>query len=166
MRSPNVKVRRAILSDISAMIALDRQTPNAAHWSPLQYEARVAAEKWPMAESLALVAEETPGKEERPATASPAIVGFLIAHRVDKEWELENVVVGGNLRRQGIGSLLAGLLVAHVRNGAGNSIFLEVRESNESARILYRKLGFEEAGRRKGYYTNPPEDGIICRIRL
>jgi [ribosomal protein S18]-alanine N-acetyltransferase len=159
-------VRRATLNDIPAMIALDRQTPNAAHWSQLQYEARVAAERLPMAEPLALVAEETFDPDARTTTSSPAILGFLIAHRADKEWELENIVVAENLRRRGIGSLLARRLIAHVRSEMGRDIFLEVRESNDEARALYRKLDFEETGRRKDYYSNPLEDGIICRIKL
>ncbi len=39
----------------------------------------------------------------------------------------------------------------------GNWIFLEVRESNQSARRLYSTLGFEETGLRKSYYSNPPD---------
>ncbi|MFZ2083022.1 MAG: hypothetical protein WAU92_00915, partial [Candidatus Sulfotelmatobacter sp.] len=34
-----------------------------------------------------------------------------------------------------------------------NAIFLEVRESNQVARSLYRKAGFEETGARKSYYS-------------
>ena len=41
---------------------------------------------------------------------------------------------------------------------------LEVRESNTPAIGLYRKLGFEEVGRRKGYYTNPKEDAILMTV--
>ena len=38
---------------------------------------------------------------------------------------------------------------------------LEVRRSNEPAIKLYRKLGFEEGGVRKGYYRFGDEDAII-----
>ena len=40
---------------------------------------------------------------------------------------------------------------------------LEVRESNDSARALYAKLGFLQAGLRKNYYRNPKEDALILR---
>lgn len=40
---------------------------------------------------------------------------------------------------------------------------LEVRASNEPAVSVYRKLGFEEVGRRKNYYRNPKEDALIMR---
>lgn len=53
----NVQVRRAISADIPAMIELERQASNAAHWTGEQYEARIAAEKL-AGESLTLVAEE------------------------------------------------------------------------------------------------------------
>jgi ribosomal-protein-alanine N-acetyltransferase len=38
---------------------------------------------------------------------------------------------------------------------------LEVRKSNIVAQNLYKKLGFEESGIRKGYYLSNNEDAII-----
>ena len=43
---------------------------------------------------------------------------------------------------------------------------LEVRKSNQGARGLYSKLGFEETGLRKSYYANPVEDAIEYRLSL
>jgi [ribosomal protein S18]-alanine N-acetyltransferase len=161
-----VQVRRAISADIPAMIELERQSSNAAHWTLGLYEARVAGNKPPRAESLALVAEDEPKPADAVASCTPRIIAFLVAHRVDTEWELENIVVAENLRRRGVGLYLAKKFIEHARGENGNSIFLEVRESNQAARALYRKLGFEEAGRRRGYYSNPPEEAIVCRINL
>jgi ribosomal-protein-alanine N-acetyltransferase len=42
-----------------------------------------------------------------------------------------------------------------------NSLTLEVRVSNTPAINLYRKLGFEDYGIRKGYYTDTGEDALI-----
>ena len=42
----------------------------------------------------------------------------------------------------------------------------EVRESNQAARALYVKLGFQENGRRRGYYPQPQEDAILLTLRL
>jgi [ribosomal protein S18]-alanine N-acetyltransferase len=158
-----VQVRRAISADISAMIELERETPTAAHWTCEQYEARIGGHTSSNTESLALVAEDQPAEG---AHTPPLVVGFLVAHRVDTEWELENIAVGENVRQRGIGSLLMNAFLKHVRSGNGLGIFLEVRESNKSARALYRNLGFQEEGRRKGYYPDPPEDAVICRITL
>ena len=38
---------------------------------------------------------------------------------------------------------------------------LEVRRSNEPARMLYERFGFSVAGIRRGYYSKPIEDAIV-----
>ena len=38
---------------------------------------------------------------------------------------------------------------------------LEVRRSNDTARLLYERLGFSVVGVRRGYYTKPVEDAIV-----
>ncbi len=88
---------------------------------------------------------------------APRILGFLVAHRVDAEWELENIVVAEAARRRGVGTrLLEEFSRPCCARNMGSGIFLEVRESNLSARALYRKLGFQETGLRKSYYSQPP----------
>ena len=42
---------------------------------------------------------------------------------------------------------------------------LEVRESNEPAKALYRRFGFEEEGVRPRYYAETGEDAIIMWVR-
>ena len=63
-------------------------------------------------------------------------------------------------RRRGIGELLliACLELALQRNS--RIVSLEVRASNNAARSLYRKYGFQDAGVRKRYYSGV-EDAII-----
>lgn len=45
----------------------------------------------------------------------------------------------------------------------GEPYFLEVRESNRTARRLYKSVGFVELGRRPNYYQNPQEDAILMK---
>jgi ribosomal-protein-alanine N-acetyltransferase len=45
-------------------------------------------------------------------------------------------------------------------------MYLEVRESNTAARRLYASRGFEEMGRRRGYYKRPAEDAIVLRLEM
>ena len=68
-------------------------------------------------------------------------------------------------RRQGVAGELLG---AFLRFGQANLAFLtlEVRASNEAAIALYRKYGFQEAGRRKQYYDAPREDAIIMTLEF
>jgi [ribosomal protein S18]-alanine N-acetyltransferase len=156
-----VGIRRANSSDIPAMIALDRQTVTAAHWSEQQYQRLFAPTDSAVSSAIAFVAEDEP--EEKKICKAQA---FLIAHQVDAEWELQNLVVSPSHRQQGIATGLVEELVEAIRDRKGAVIFLEVRESNQAARSLYKKLGFEETGLRKSYYSNPPENAIICRLRF
>ncbi len=141
------------------MIALQRESLSAAQWSQEQYDALFATTSARRrSERLAWIAYDD--------TEVSGILAFLVAQRVDTEWELENIVVAGSERRRGVATALLAVFVTHARAGQGGEIFLEVRESNLSARALYRKLGFEETGLRKSYYSNPDEDAILCLLRL
>jgi ribosomal-protein-alanine N-acetyltransferase len=141
------------------MMDLDRESPSAAHWSRNQYEALFVTARAQKSGSWAWVVEDE-------GAAPGIILAFLVTRCVDAEWELENIVVAGASRRRGVGARLLREFVAHARAAEGSGIFLEVRESNQSARALYRKAGFEETGLRKSYYSNPPEDAILCRLSL
>lgn len=156
-----MRVRRANRADIPAMMALERQNPSAAHWSSQQYEALfVHTEQSSQHFAWAVDDEAAAGPE------GDKVLGFLVARRIDAQWELENIVVAEVARRHGAGTRLLGDLVSYARLERGSEIFLEVRESNQAARALYCKAGFEEMGLRKSYYSNPTEDAILCRLRL
>ena len=147
---------------------LERQSPSAGHWSRNQYEDLFAAPSGSQqSERLALLAEDDgEAHPEGVSQAASVVLALLIAHRINAEWELENIVVAETARRQGVATRLLGEFVARARAEQGSAVFLEVRESNQSARALYRKAGFTEVGLRKSYYSNPPEDAILCRLSL
>jgi len=100
--------------------------------------------------------------------------GFLVARGVGGDWEIENIVVSAHLRRQGVGTDLLKSFLARVgkreasesssAQSAAKTVHLEVRESNLAARELYTRMGFVPAGRRKGYYSDPPEDAILLKF--
>jgi [ribosomal protein S18]-alanine N-acetyltransferase len=154
-----VRVRRADAADIPAMMELESQSPAAAHWPRQQYEGLfVPKGDQHRAERFAWVAEEESEARE--------VFAFLVARKIDSEWELENIAVARSSRQRGVGTRLLDEFIAHARGEQGSGIFLEVRESNHKARALYRKAGFEEIGLRKSYYSNPAEDAILCHLRL
>lgn len=66
-------------------------------------------------------------------------------------------------RRKGLGRQLLDALLAAAHKTDSESVFLEVRESNAAARKFYNKAGFQQIGRRKSYYTDPPDDAILYR---
>jgi ribosomal-protein-alanine N-acetyltransferase len=156
-------IRAATSADIPAIIALDRACITAAHWTEEQY---LDALDRSGVERLALVAETLPStaSAEANATAAGSFQGLLVARHVAAEWELENIVVAPSARRQGLGQQLLDALLAAARETSSSGVFLEVRESNASARSFYEKAGFAQTGRRKSYYTNPAEDAVLYRL--
>ena len=148
------------------MMVLDHQSQGAAHWSREQYENLFAGGQQPSERFAWIVEDEHGAQPANAAGAELAILGFLVAHRIDPEWELENIVVAETARRSGAGTALLAQLVACARAEGGREMFLEVRESNRSARAFYLKAGFEETGLRKSYYLNPNEDAILYRLKL
>lgn len=88
-------------------------------------------------------------------------VGFCSFWRVLDELHINNLAVLPDLRRTGIGSmLLAFVLKKGVELGARRAT-LEVRRSNEHARLLYQRFGFAVAGVRTAYYSKPVEDALV-----
>lgn len=143
-------IRRGTPADIPDLMAIERQSATAAHWSREQYETAFSAEA-PSRELLVL--EEDGG-----------IQGFVAGRALSKEWEIENIVVSEPVRRRRFGSLLVQEFLALARGRGVEKVFLEVRESNLAARRLYEKLSFCESGRRRFYYREPQEDAIVYHL--
>jgi [ribosomal protein S18]-alanine N-acetyltransferase len=92
-----------------------------------------------------------------------AIAGYIIAFAVDEDAEVLNVAVHPRFRGHGLArQMLDAVLIELGRRGV-RAAFLEVRESNEPARSLYKSRGFSEIGRRKNYYRRPVEDALVLR---
>jgi ribosomal-protein-alanine N-acetyltransferase len=88
-------------------------------------------------------------------------VGFCSFWRVLDELHINNLAVLPDLRRLGIGAtLLAFVLKKGVELGARRAT-LEVRRSNNAARLLYERFGFAVAGVRASYYSKPVEDALV-----
>jgi ribosomal-protein-alanine N-acetyltransferase len=143
-------IRLATPADIPSMMQLVVHSATASHWSRGQYE-RVFRDDVPR--RLVLVIEE-----------ENTVRGFLVGHEVAGEWEIENIAIAGAARRRGMGTRLLGEFLNRARSHGGTRVFLEVRESNRAARLLYEKWAFEESGRRSRYYAEPQEDAIVYRL--
>jgi ribosomal-protein-alanine N-acetyltransferase len=149
-----VAIRTAVLNDVPAILALERQAPGAAHWTPEQYHKLVGS-------GVVLVAE--PADEE---ATRYRLCGFICAQAAAGDWEIENVVVAAEFLRRGIANELVRELIERARSALAASILLEVRESNLPARRLYEKHGFREVGHRRAYYKDPVEDAILHALRF
>ena len=77
------------------------------------------------------------------------------------EAHISTIAVHPQWRGKGLGELvMLSLLEQGIKQGMQRST-LEVRVSNEAAQGLYRKLGFESAGRQRRYYSDNNEDAYI-----
>jgi ribosomal-protein-alanine N-acetyltransferase len=94
------------------------------------------------------------------------IVGFAVASVLAPESELELIAVCPEAQRRGVARRLFEDLAAELSAAGAAEVNLEVRAGNRAALGLYRKLGFVESGRRKGYYQNPVEDALQLRLGL
>ena len=77
-----------------------------------------------------------------------------------------NIAVVPEYRRKGIGRKLMNALIATCRELNVAVVSLEVRASNTAAQELYRSLGFESVGVRKGFYSSPSEDALVMNLEL
>lgn len=94
------------------------------------------------------------------------VVGYIGSQSVPPEADVMNLAVAPEYRRKGIGRSLMQALTEVLHMQGMESLFLEVRASNEAAIALYNEFGFVQVGTRKKYYVNPTEDALILRKEL
>ena len=88
------------------------------------------------------------------------IVAYLNYSKILDEINIGNIGVLKSHRKCGIGTELLKFLISENKNC---NIFLEVRESNLPAIILYKNQGFKQISIRKNYYKNPTENALILK---
>jgi [ribosomal protein S18]-alanine N-acetyltransferase len=144
MTTQLVTIRNAVPEDIPDLLRIEQQSFCDAQWDEkalLTYNCRVA---------------EIGG----------GVAGFLVWRRITgpsslefpEEREILNLAVDPAWRRRGIGRALL-----QEELNANAVYYLEVRESNLAAQLLYGSCGFAEVGRRPDYYHHPTEPAIVMR---
>ncbi|MEO8025685.1 MAG: ribosomal protein S18-alanine N-acetyltransferase [Bryobacteraceae bacterium] len=131
-----MRIRSARQSDLDRIASIQAASPEAAQWKVADYlrETCSVAEFDGVTTGFLVVRETAPG-----------------------ESEVLNMAVDPAFRGRGIGAAL-------LRQILHGDVFLEVRESNNAARRLYLSAGFRDCGRRRGYYSEPPEDAIVMHF--
>jgi ribosomal-protein-alanine acetyltransferase len=146
-----VRIRAMVPADIPLVMAIADSLPDAPHWRHEIYQDMVDSARRPA--RICLVAEDS---ERR-------LVGFGVMVLIPPQAELEAIAVTGECQRQGIARNLFADLLTVLKRLYITEVILEVRESNEAAQAFYRASGFVEAGRRRGYYADPPEDALLMK---
>jgi ribosomal-protein-alanine N-acetyltransferase len=93
--------------------------------------------------------------------AAGRVVGFCSFWRVLDELHINNLAVLPEVRRTGAATVLLTYVLDYGAGLGARRATLEVRRSNEAARLLYERFGFTVAGVRHGYYTKPVEDALV-----
>jgi ribosomal-protein-alanine N-acetyltransferase len=118
---------------------------------------------WSAAEFASLLA--TPG-----TFAVAEADGFILVRAIAGEAEIITLAVAPSARRQGLARRLIEQAVVRALALEAQTLFLEVAEDNVPALALYRGLGFEVVGRRRGYYARgtgvSPADALVMRLSL
>jgi [ribosomal protein S18]-alanine N-acetyltransferase len=92
------------------------------------------------------------------------LIGHMIMSIAAGEAHLLNLCVAPEWQLRGVGRRLLCRSIRVAREREADTMFLEVRDSNEAARRLYESEGFCEIGRRRGYYpagANAREDAVV-----
>lgn len=93
-------------------------------------------------------------------------IGYVCLFHLFEEGEILNIAVHPEHRKNGVAQTLIDRAFELFKGKNVNRVTLEVRVSNENAKRLYIKNGFEQFLIRKNYYTSPAEDGIIMQKNL
>ncbi len=142
-------IRQMREQDIDAVAAIEQEIFSKP-WSKKSFQDALQSEH-----TIYLVAEDETG-----------LTGYCGIWLSGETGDLCNMAVVSSCRKRGIGKVL---LLEGIRQSAKKGVvelFLEVRESNVSASILYEKTGFQKIGIRKGYYHAPTEDAVIMRCEI
>ena len=155
----DVTIRDAERSDLESVVNIER----AAFDQPWPY---TAFERF-LGESGFLVAVDGESAARRSRTDADAVVGYVVGDVTPNFGRdighVKDLAVADAARRRGIGrSLLGQALVTLAVDGA-EVVKLEVRESNDPARTLYRDVGFEIARRVPRYYRDG-EDALVMLL--
>lgn len=97
------------------------------------------------------------------------IVGYGLMSIVAGEAHILNLCVHPQFQRCGYGRQLLKQLLKIAKHHQVDTVFLEVRSSNQTAINLYQQLGFNQVGLRKGYYPTVQkkrEDALILALAL
>ncbi len=149
--TPGLTIRKARLADIRAVFAIEREsfpTP----WSRWTFMAEL---NQPI--SRFLVAGPPPSVPWQ-------LWAYIIFWVAGDEMHILNLAVHPEHRRRGIAWNLLREAISQAREQGARVAWLEVRPSNSAARALYESFGFEEVGRRPGYYDDTKEDAILLAL--
>lgn len=142
-------LRPAQPSDLDQILVIEGSGPFTPHWSRHQFAEELGAER-----SRFLVLAE-----------GGRVLGYLVQRELRPEVQIINLAMHPQARRQGLARRLLERALYEARGGGCAKATIEVSVLNEPALRLYRGVGFQEVGRRKGFYPDG-SDALLMDKRL
>jgi ribosomal-protein-alanine acetyltransferase len=151
-------LRRAVLDDLEAIMAIERETFPADAWSTSSMKAEL---RGPHGYYLVAVA----GDAVADGATAGSIEGYagLLAPEGSDQGDIQTIAVAEPSRGRGLGRRLMEALLAEAERRGAVEVFLEVRADNAPAQHLYTSLGFERIAVRPHYYQPGDEDAWVMR---
>ena len=137
--------RRATVADIDEICGVEAASFNVP-WSRQAFLGELTDNTW-----AKYIVGELAGK----------IIGYAGMWLIFDEAHVTNIAIHPDYRGRKYGERMVRHLMQLARDYGAARMTLEVRASNVIAQSLYRKLGFEVRGRRRGYYSEENEDALI-----
>jgi ribosomal-protein-alanine N-acetyltransferase len=149
----NLTIRPARLEDLDAIMEIERNSFLIA-WEHTAYLRICLAEGRVLSGDKDILFMDILVKEKK-------IIGYAVweTDNLSKKGHILNLAIIEEERREGHGKLLILHVQESLRNAGLTSCYLEVRESNSSARSLYETCGYLISDRLVGYYFD--EDAIV-----
>ena len=94
------------------------------------------------------------------------VAGYIIAWFLRGEAHILNLAVSKDFQRRGVGRTLLQHVIDLAEKADHHMATLEVRASNDPAKLLYVTMGFAPVGIRRRYYRDNDEDAIVMVRRL
>jgi len=93
------------------------------------------------------------------------VVGFMIYELHKTRLHILNFAVADAFRYRDVGRQMADKLISKLSSQRRTRISLEVRETNLTAQLFFKQLGFRATTVLRSYYEDSPEDAYLMQFR-
>ena len=155
-----VRLRPMTADDLPAVMVLEEELFAPDTWTEAMYRDELSRgdTRYYVVAEFHLEGED----DDEPEAGEPVLVGYAGLIAYDDEAHVATLGVAKALQGEGVGSLLLDDLLSEA-DKRSPVVLLEVRADNEVAQRLYKRRGFEEIGRRRGYYQPSGDDAVVMK---
>ena len=142
----NLTIIQLEIMHLNACMELDQKSLKGI-WTKTQWERELTD---PKRICLGIIERET-----------KKLLGFCSAWIVKDELQITLIAVQPAHQRRGLGTFLMSDLIKRSSSLRTNQIYLEVKESNMSAKAFYKSMGFKTVGNRSNFYKDGSDALIL-----